>query len=312
MENKIERKKPDIFEANLYYTIIGFMFLTLGAYVQKRNLNSGLLITELIIICLPVFIYLKIRGYDIRSTLRLNKLSFKQVLLIPLITILFYPLAVFFNSILLFLLSFFGKVNPMKLPAPQNVKELLIGFIIVAVSAGICEEIMFRGFIMSAYKRVGVKKSIIISAVLFGFFHFNIQNLVGPIFLGIIFGYMVYKTNSIFASIIAHITNNAFVVFLSYLIEKFSDQSQNQNLPVAVSDKTILAFFILLIGVVVLLTVPLAIKLMKKLSNNELDQMSLEKDLHYDLKMNFKEKIVLVPMFIIYFYRMSVVISYML
>src|SRR5699024_4587010 len=80
--------------------------------------------------------------------------------------------------------------------------------------------IMFRGTIMNAYEGLSKKKAIIYSAVLFGLFHLNLQNLVGPILLGIIFGIIVYKTNSIYSSIIAHTINNGIALTIGYLTFK--------------------------------------------------------------------------------------------
>src|SRR5690606_32129033 len=93
---------------------------------------------------------------------------------------------------------------------------------VIAIAPGICEEVMFRGTISKAYESLGYRKSIIITAILFGIFHFNIMNLVGPIFLGIILGILVYKTNSLYASIIGHAINNGIALSIGFLVTKFA------------------------------------------------------------------------------------------
>lgn len=211
---------PSILEANSFYLFIGIILLTLGSYAQSKGVYSGLLITEYIIILAPTIFYLKMRGYSLKKVLRLNKVSIKQVLLIPLIVIFSYPIGVFLNYLMLIVLNYFGKVSANPVPIPESGQEMIIGLIVVALSAGICEEIMFRGFIMKAYEKRGMMQSIVLSGILFGLFHFNIQNLLGPIYLGLIFGYMVYKTDSIFTSIIAHTANNAFALILGMLVTK--------------------------------------------------------------------------------------------
>ncbi|RKD32433.1 type II CAAX endopeptidase family protein [Thermohalobacter berrensis] len=214
------KSKPLILESNIFYLTIGILLLTLGAFFQMKNLYSGFIITEYLIIFLPTVLYLKFRGYSLKKVLRLNRLTFKETIIIPLITLCAYPVGAFLNTLMMIFISLFGEIRPLPIPPANNGKEFLINFLIIALSAGICEEVMFRGMIMNSYERLGNKKAIIFSGMLFGFFHFNIQNLLGPIFLGLLFGYIVYKTNSIYSSVLAHTTNNTIALFLSFIVNK--------------------------------------------------------------------------------------------
>ncbi len=217
---------PSVVEANYFYLFTGLILLTLGSIVQNREIYTGLIITEYLIIFLPTIFYLKLRGYSLKRVLRLNKLSLKQIVLIPLIVVFSYPTGVFLNYIMITIISAFGEVKQNPVPIPQNTSELLIGLVVIALSAGICEEIMFRGFIMKSYEKYGMKKAILASGVLFGLFHLNLQNLLGPIFLGVLFGYIVYKTDSIYSSVIAHTTNNAIALFLGILILRLNSETE--------------------------------------------------------------------------------------
>lgn len=217
-----ENKKVSILEANLIYLVLGFVLLFIGYLVQTREVYSGLLITEFILILLPNLLYLKIRGYSLKEVLRLNPISLVQVFFIIGIMVFAYPIAIFFNAIFLFIINSFSSALPTTVPIPTTSFEYLLGMFVIAVAPGICEEVMFRGTILSSYDKLGSKKSILITAILFGFFHFNIMNLVGPIFLGIILGILVYKTNSIYASILGHTLNNGIALTIGYLITKYS------------------------------------------------------------------------------------------
>ena len=104
-------------------------------------------------------------------------------------------------------------------PTASSGLEYMLLFAVIAGSAGICEEIFFRGVILNAYEsELGRKWGAIFSGVLFGLFHFNPQNLFGPILLGILFAYLVQVTGSIWAGIIAHTANNGIAVTAGYLI----------------------------------------------------------------------------------------------
>ncbi|MCW7999064.1 hypothetical protein CFK35_14275 [Clostridium sp. cpc1] len=97
MDNK--RKNPSILETNIFYFVLGILLIFLGGFAQSREIYSGLLITQYLIILLPTILYLRIRGYSLKNTLRLNKISMKQIVLIPLIVIFAYPVGAFLNYI---------------------------------------------------------------------------------------------------------------------------------------------------------------------------------------------------------------------
>ncbi|WIF94253.1 type II CAAX endopeptidase family protein [Caminicella sporogenes] len=226
----------NILEVNLFYLVIAILLLTFGGYFQKLNIKIGLLITEYVIVLFPLLIFLKLRNKDIKKVLRLNRLRIKHAFLIIVITLFMYPVAVFFNLLMMIIIRSFSVIKPLPIPTADSFHEYIGLFFIIAISAGICEEIFFRGMLLSAYEERFGKKAIVITAFLFGIFHFNLQNLFGPVVLGLIFGYLVYLTDSIYAGIIGHITNNGLAVTLAYMIRVLSSKFNLQS--GAVSENT--------------------------------------------------------------------------
>lgn len=229
---KLEEKS--IFQVNIFYLLTGILLLFVGSIAQTIEIYSGLLITEYILVLIPSVLYIKIKGLPIKKTLKLNKISFKQILYIIGISIFTYPIAVFINFIVLTILMSFGEISADAVPIPDNSTLFLFSLFVIAISPAICEEVMFRGVIMNQYEKISKRKAIIYSAILFGVFHVNIQNLVGPVLLGIIFGITVYKTNSIYASIIGHAINNGIALTLGYFVtksESFLAQTEAIDIP---------------------------------------------------------------------------------
>jgi len=262
--------KPSIFEANLVYLLLAMVLIFLGSIVQSIELYSGLLITQYIFILVPNIWFIKSKGFSLRKIFRLNKISIREIVTIILICIFAYPVVVFIQSLFLTLLNNFRELIPTQVPAPTDRLEYFKSFIIIAVTPGICEEIMFRGTILSAYDRLGARKSILISAILFGMFHFTILNFIGPAILGIIFGIIVHRTNSIYSSMIGHTVNNTIALTILYyfnkyekVIDKIADESTN-TLDSTIFDPSILVLllFIFLCGFIV-------IKLIEKLPISE-------------------------------------------
>lgn len=216
----IKIKDNSIFHANILYLIGGLLLIFVGSLFQGREIYSGLLITEYILVLIPSLIYISLKRKSFKDTLKLNKITFKQIRYIIAISLFTYPVAVFFNLIILTILSSFGELTQSAAPLPDTLSLYLFSLFVISVTPAICEEVMFRGVIMDAYENLSKRKAIIISAFLFGIYHMNIQNLIGPVLLGIVFGITVYKTNSIFAGMIGHGINNAIALTIGYFASK--------------------------------------------------------------------------------------------
>lgn len=265
-----EYRKPSILEANIIYLILGFALLFGGYMVQQREVYSGLLITEFIIILLPNLLYLKLKGYSLKNVLRINPISFVQVVFVILIMIFSYPIAVFLNALFLLIINSFSSALPTTVPIPTDIGGYLSGMFVIAIAPGICEEVMFRGTIKSAYDKLGYRKSVIISAILFGVFHFNIMNLIGPIFLGVILGILINKTNSIFSSILGHTLNNAFALSIGYVMTKYMPAIEElSDTNIINNDKEQIIMSIIVLGSLAILCIFALIFLFKHIPANK-------------------------------------------
>lgn len=282
-----KRKRLKVIDANILYLIAAILFFTIGFYFQTLSLKLGLIITQYLLILLPPILYLIIKKIPIKTTMRFKKISIKHGLLVMCITLLMYPLAVCANTLFMILMSLLGNLNIPELPTATNTSEYIILMLIISISAGICEEVFFRGFILSGYENLGRKNAIIFSSILFGIFHFNLYNLLGPIVLGLVFSYLVILTDSIYAGIIGHITNNGFAVTLGYIINKISDSVlETQEAVESMEVSTTIALLVNLavfIGISIF-TISIALRLIKIIKRD----MKNQKNIMY--KNNFHEE----------------------
>jgi len=263
-----EKIRPSILEANIFYFILGILLFSLGSYVQSREIYSGLLITEYLIILIPNLFFLKLKGLSLKETLRLNRISLKQAIYIVFIMIFSYPIAVFFNTLIIAILNLFGETVVTTVPMPDSGSKYLLSLLIIAISPGVCEEIMFRGTMMRAYEGLGKRMAIICSAILFGIFHLNLQNLIGPIFLGLILATIVYKTNSIYASILGHGLNNTIAMTLGYFATKLQSSADNVQ-ALDIPFKIQLLISLIWFGLIALISSFILRKLLKNLPGDE-------------------------------------------
>ncbi|MDD3777568.1 MAG: type II CAAX endopeptidase family protein [Actinomycetota bacterium] len=87
--------------------------------------------------------------------------------------------------------------------------------VVVAVVAPFSEEIFFRGFLYSAFKKAwGINAGLFLSSLLFALAHMEIYSFI-PIFLiGWILAYMFEKTRSLFPVIFLHAIYNLILILL--------------------------------------------------------------------------------------------------
>jgi sodium transport system permease protein len=100
----------------------------------------------------------------------------------------------------------------------KNVPNLPTALLLFAVIPAICEELAFRGFILSGLERSQAPRTaIIMSALLFGFMHVLIslfQQLFNATLLGLILGVMAVRSRSILPGIVFHMMHNGLAVAL--------------------------------------------------------------------------------------------------
>ena len=91
----------------------------------------------------------------------------------------------------------------------QNTIQGIVVLFVVIVGAPIVEELLFRGVLFEELNRiVSDKATIILTALMFGIYHFNIIQSPNTFIMGLVLAYVYYKTRSIKAPIIIHATNN--------------------------------------------------------------------------------------------------------
>lgn len=202
-----------------FQLVLGFINGLLGGELVKNYVYGMLFINEYIFILLPVLIFAIIKKLDFKAVFRFNRLGILPAILIILSSFPAYFVASMLNSFVVYVLQFIGDIPANTIPVPKSVGEFLLGLLIVAVSPAVCEEMLNRGIMLKAYENRGSIKAVVITAIFFGIFHFDITNLLGPVFLGLLISYYAIRTNSIFAAMLAHFMNNAIAEVLGYLFQ---------------------------------------------------------------------------------------------
>lgn len=95
--------------------------------------------------------------------------------------------------------------------------ELAFVLAVIAFLPAFAEELLFRGLVQGTMEKVlKPLASAVVTGVIFAVFHLNVINLVPLIFLGIYFGYLRMKSQSVIIAMTAHFLNNALAVIGMY------------------------------------------------------------------------------------------------
>ncbi len=93
---------------------------------------------------------------------------------------------------------------------------LLLALFNIALVPAVCEEVMFRGYVQSAFEKSwGIWPAIIISGLLFGLFHIQLSNLLPLATLGVLLALVTWLSGSLVPAIVAHFVNNGGAVMLA-------------------------------------------------------------------------------------------------
>jgi membrane protease YdiL (CAAX protease family) len=106
-------------------------------------------------------------------------------------------------------------------------KKQQIMFVLVSITVGICEEIIFRGFLynyLQDFFFLSASVSLIVVSVVFGLGHFmqGISGVISSTIFGLIMGYLYFVTGSLLVPIIVHILYDAKAIYITRVLQKSS------------------------------------------------------------------------------------------
>ena len=86
---------------------------------------------------------------------------------------------------------------------------LLMMVLLLAVVPALCEELLFRGFLLSGLRSVAKPwVAVVVSACVFGVFHFFLFKLPVTVSLGVLLGFLCVWSRSIWPGVLAHLLHN--------------------------------------------------------------------------------------------------------
>ena len=211
MCKRINRFIPVLFVSSIVLTILA------GAVIAVTGVNIPLWGSYLIsqaIVLLPALVYVAVHKINIIACMPYRKLRISDGLLSLLIGYTLIPLMLFINSVSGLFSTNYVQGSVQELVAYPFWLQLLI----IAV--------LFRGLIYHSYRKNGILGAAVLSGLVFGLMHLNINQLSYAAVMGIIFALLVEATGSMYSSMLAHFAANSYSVILMQLVSMTSGGSE--------------------------------------------------------------------------------------
>ncbi|MBN1779665.1 CPBP family intramembrane metalloprotease [bacterium] len=214
--------------ALLVFAMVMLLLFYAGSYIQLRFGSWGIFATEWGLIFIPVILALWFLKCNLKQSLNIGKVHALSVL-----GTLFMGLGAFGAVTLVSRIQM--ELFPEAMEVMKSLEKILnmsdtsmhpaIGYLIFAFSPAVCEEVLFRGVLLSSFKKhIPAWMAVVLVGFLFGVFHVYLIRILPTALLGILFAYIVYRTGSIWTSILAHFVHNGLAFTLINtpdLVEKF-------------------------------------------------------------------------------------------
>ena len=95
---------------------------------------------------------------------------------------------------------------------------MLANIITIALIPAVTEELFFRGWIQTSLaRRMNPHIAILITAIVFSALHFQPLAFIPRTAFGLIYGYILLRSGSLWLTMTAHFVNNAVIVLFAYL-----------------------------------------------------------------------------------------------
>ena len=211
------------------YLILGIMAIVLQiilvniiSVINPEYLHDINIVTVISSLCnyilpFPIFYWLMKKLDDVE--IEKADISVKTFILYTGITITLMWIGNMAGLIITMLLS--GAMqSDIANPVQQliNSADIWINLLVISIFAPICEEILFRKFLIDRTIKYGAKVSIILSAVLFAFFHGNLNQFFYAFLMGGFFAYVYIRTGKITYTIILHAIVNIMGSVVSLIL----------------------------------------------------------------------------------------------
>lgn len=193
---------------------VGVPFLPLDFLYENPVLQ---IIFSQLILALPSLVYMIIYKLPYKETVRFKKMKFSDMMLCILFGILIQPVLTLLNGLSM---VFSTNTTSVFMFSLSEQVPFLAALFLMAVVPCILEETVYRGVFYNEYSKINPWHAAMLSGLLFGLMHGNINQFCYAAVMGIVFALLIEATGSILSTMLIHFWINAGSVVLIYVYPK--------------------------------------------------------------------------------------------
>lgn len=193
---------------------------TIFSFIPSLIFNNNFLQNNFIIVgifeflSIPFLAFILSNGFG-KITFRKNVSQKTNKRLLFLIFILVLCFRLLFDAYLYPLVNLLPDSDLLTNASKVYENNILYCLLTVCICAPIIEEIICRGILLAGLlNKYSSKIAIFISALLFALMHANLKQGINAFLLGLLLGYLYYKTKSVYITMFAHFSNNMLALIL--------------------------------------------------------------------------------------------------
>ena len=223
-ETKQKESKNTAMNAGIFFVLIILLEIPMSQlihYVQDLvSADYSVLVSVLFTqgyLLLGAVVYILLTKTDVKKEFRVQRYRVSTFFLSLLLLITASPMAMWLNVV-----SQLWVKNQTSAAIFQITDHLPygVGIAVVACLPGFIEETLYRGIMLSSFRKRSALNGIVISALSFGLMHMNFNQMLYAVYLGIVFALVVEATGSIVSTMILHMLFNAINTSYLYVLPK--------------------------------------------------------------------------------------------
>jgi sodium transport system permease protein len=198
--------------------MIQFLYSSMAAGAVGNSIINQALFSQFVCILAPTLLCLWLFARSPRETLQLRTPGAAGLLAAAALALTLHPAAVAAKVLVTRLYPVSDEVlNALKAYSDQFTNmPLWVLILVFAALPALCEELAFRGFILSGLRHLGNRRqAIVISAIVFGVAHPIQQQSMLACAAGVVLGFLAIHSGNIWTPMLFHVMHNSLALMQS-------------------------------------------------------------------------------------------------
>lgn len=209
-------KSTQATSAFAFYCFLIAVYLSVGGLLQFKLGMWGIGVNEIFLLAVPALLYTLFTQHSLKKTFPIRLPAFRELVLVLLMT-----------SLVIAGVELLIQLQEKVWPVPRSITTFYetlmarqawwqgwVQFFILALIPALCEELFFRGLLMSHWlPYFGKWKSVVLTALLFAVAHVNPWYFLYYFLLGMYLGYLRSWRNNLLLCVLAHLLNNVYSLY---------------------------------------------------------------------------------------------------